>query len=197
MNNFNNIKTELDNNNNNNNNNNTIDNCNIFENIEENKNYYPSNKLNNNIESNSKLFNEMDAIENTITKIKKLKSALSGNPIAIVELLDTDHKMSKKLTILKTLPSLMRALGNDNEKNNDVINKKDENTKNINSLNFDNFFNLNEIFNNKESANNFNNNYEKEAKNQINKTSNMDSNKNEDFEQIISFNFKKQLNYRT
>ena len=186
----------------------SINNNNKYDNIDEtNRKNYNNQTNNNNLNNtnninNSKakddIFAEMDNIQNTISKIKKLKSALSGNPIAIIELLDKDHKMSKQLQILKTLPNLMRALGNDNEKSNF------DTTKNTSSNNQNNFDSIQDNFNyydkqieynkNVNNKNIFDNIFTQKESKTYKKFNNENTKPsvNSSFEQIISFKTKKE-----
>lgn len=60
-------------------------------------------------------------IDYALRNIKKLQSALNGNPIGFIDLFNTDGKMNNALTIIKQMPSIMRALGNDNDSNDNLF----------------------------------------------------------------------------
>lgn len=106
--------------------------------------------------------------------------------------------MSKQLQILKTLPNLMRALGNDNEKSNF------DTTKNTSSNNQNNFDSIQDNFNyydkqieynkNVNNKNIFDNIFTQKESKTYKKFNNENTKPsvNSSFEQIISFKTKKE-----
>ena len=54
-------------------------------------------------------------LEKTIANIKKIKLAMQGNPLALIELMNPNEKMKDAVKVMKLLPAVLRAMGNDSD----------------------------------------------------------------------------------
>ncbi len=70
-------------------------------------------------------------IEKAISDVKKIKLALEGNPLALIELMSGDEKMKDAVKIMKLLPAVLNLMGNENDKKDDFFRNNPENNANI------------------------------------------------------------------
>lgn len=54
-------------------------------------------------------------LEKTIANIKKIKLAMQGNPLALIELMNPNEKMKDAVKVMKLLPAVLSAMGNDSD----------------------------------------------------------------------------------
>ena len=81
-------------------------------NQEEKKNTYGSKNANSNQAENGF---DIKNLEKTIANIKKIKLAMQGNPLALIELMNPNEKMKDAVKVMKLLPAVLRAMGNDSD----------------------------------------------------------------------------------
>lgn len=81
-------------------------------NQEEKTNTYGSKNANSNQAENGF---DIKNLEKTIANIKKIKLAMQGNPLALIELMNPNEKMKDAVKVMKLLPAVLRAMGNDSD----------------------------------------------------------------------------------
>ena len=81
-------------------------------NQEEKTNTYGSKNANSNQAENGF---DIKNLEKTIANIKKIKLAMQGNPLALIELMNPTEKMKDAVKVMKLLPAVLSAMGNDSD----------------------------------------------------------------------------------
>lgn len=81
-------------------------------NQEEKTNTYGSKNANSNQVENGF---DIKNLEKTIATIKKIKLAMQGNPLALIELMNPNEKMKDAVKVMKLLPAVLSAMGNDSD----------------------------------------------------------------------------------
>lgn len=81
-------------------------------NQEEKTNTYDSKNANSNQAENGF---DIKNLEKTIANIKKIKLAMQGNPLALIELMNPNEKMKDAVKVMKLLPAVLSAMGNDSD----------------------------------------------------------------------------------
>lgn len=81
-------------------------------NHEEKTNTYCSKNANSNQAENGF---DIKNLEKTIANIKKIKLAMQGNPLALIELMNPNEKMKDAVKVMKLLPAVLSSMGNDSD----------------------------------------------------------------------------------
>lgn len=84
-------------------------------------------------ENSNKINNGFDIknLEKTIANVKKIKRAMQGNPLALIELMNPNEKMKDAVKVMKLLPAVLSAMGNDSDYNDNFFRNNDKNDTHI------------------------------------------------------------------